>query len=152
MPPDGIPGESREVWVQLLKTINGLADGTMEWRNCFLATARGIGFETSVWELCVLVLRGSQQRYRGIIGVADDDLLVEETKSGSRQFLSWRNVSHLIVGKRERGNSAAETSCKQQMDPCALDSLPISRVWTLSLSEKGGRNNREMQTKLKKLP
>ena len=32
-PPDGVPGESREVWVQLLKTVNGLADGTREWRN-----------------------------------------------------------------------------------------------------------------------
>ena len=50
MPPDGVPGESREVWVQLLKTVDGLADGTREWRNCFLATARGLGFETSVLE------------------------------------------------------------------------------------------------------
>ena len=63
-----------EVWVQLLKTVNGLADGTREWRNCFLATARGIGFETSVLEPCVLVLRGSQQRYHGIIGVADEGI------------------------------------------------------------------------------
>ena len=48
MPPDGVPGASRDVWVQLLKTVNGLADGTRKWRNCFLATARGLGFETSV--------------------------------------------------------------------------------------------------------
>ena len=41
MPPDGVPGEPRDVWVQLLKTVNGLADGTREWRNCFLA-ARGL--------------------------------------------------------------------------------------------------------------
>ena len=74
MPPDGIPGKLREVWVQLLKTVSGLADGTREWRNCFLATARGIGFETSVLEPCVLVLRDSQQRYHGIIGVAVDDI------------------------------------------------------------------------------
>ena len=74
MPPDGVPGESREVWVQLLKTGNGLADGTREWRNCFLATARGLGFETSVLEPCVLVLRGSQQRYHGVIGVTVDDI------------------------------------------------------------------------------
>ena len=31
----GVPGEPREVWVQLLKT-NGLADGTRAWRTCFL--------------------------------------------------------------------------------------------------------------------
>ena len=74
MQPDGVPGESREVWVQLPKTVNGLADGTREWRNCFLATARGLGFETSVLEPCVLVLRGSQQRCHGIIGVAVDDI------------------------------------------------------------------------------
>ena len=46
MPPGRVPGESREVWVQLLKTVNGLVDGTREWRNCFLATARGLSFET----------------------------------------------------------------------------------------------------------
>ena len=73
MPPDGVPGEPREVWVQLLKTVNGLADSTREWRNCFHATARGLGFETSVLEPCVLVLRSSQQRYHGIIGLAVDD-------------------------------------------------------------------------------
>ena len=39
-----------------------------EWRNCFL------GFETSVLEPCVLVLRDTQQRYHGIIGVAVDDI------------------------------------------------------------------------------
>ena len=72
VPPDG--GEPREVWVQLLKTVNRLADGTREWRNCFLATARGIGFEASVLETCVVVLRGSQQRYHGFIGVAVDDI------------------------------------------------------------------------------
>ena len=41
MPPDGV---SRDVRVQLLKTVDGLADGTREWRNCFLATARRTGF------------------------------------------------------------------------------------------------------------
>ena len=73
MPPDGVPGEPRGVWVQLLETV-GLADGTREWRNCFLAAARGLGFETSVLEPCILVLRSSQQRYHGIIGVAIDDI------------------------------------------------------------------------------
>ena len=59
MPPDGVPGESRGVWVQLLKTVNELADGTREWRNCFLAAARCLGFETFVLEPCVLVLRNT---------------------------------------------------------------------------------------------
>ena len=74
MPPDGVPGESREAWVQLLKKVNGLADGTREWRNSFLVTAGGIGFETSDLEPCVLVLRSSQQRCLDIIGVAVDDI------------------------------------------------------------------------------
>ena len=74
MPRDGVPGVSRGVWVQLLKTVDGLADGTREWRNCFLAAARGLGFETSVLEPCVLVLRSTQQKYHGIIGVAVDEI------------------------------------------------------------------------------
>ena len=123
MPPDGIPGESREVWVQLLKTVNGLADGTREWRNCFLATARGLEVETSVLDPCVLVLKSSQQRYHGIIGVAVDDIA-----GGGDEV--WEQAQW------ERGNSVAERSCKQQMDLCALDSLPFSRVWTLCPSEK----------------
>ena len=45
----------------------GLADGTREWRNCSLATARGLNFETSV---CL----GAEQGYHGIIGVAVDDI------------------------------------------------------------------------------
>ena len=44
------------------------------WRNGFFATARGIGFETSVLDPCVLVLIDSQQRYHGIIGVANGDI------------------------------------------------------------------------------
>ena len=44
MPPDGVPGESRDVSVQLLKTVNGLADGTREWRNCFSCYSQRIGF------------------------------------------------------------------------------------------------------------
>ena len=101
MPPDGIRDESREAWVQVLKKVNGLADGTREWRNCFLVTARGIGFETSVLEPCVLVLRSSQQRYHGVLEWSTATLLVEEMKSGSRQFLSKRKVSHFDVGKWE---------------------------------------------------
>ena len=75
MPPDGVPGESRGVWVQLVKTVTGLADGTREWRNYFLAAARGLGFETSVLESCVLDKRSTQQKYHGIVGVAVDDIV-----------------------------------------------------------------------------
>ena len=39
--PDGVPGESRGIWVQLLRTVNGLTDGTREWRNCFLRSIEG---------------------------------------------------------------------------------------------------------------
>ena len=34
MPPDGVPGEPRNVWVLLLRTVSGLADGTREWTVC----------------------------------------------------------------------------------------------------------------------
>ena len=68
MLPDGVPGESRDVWVQLLKTLNGLGDGTREWRNCFLAAARGLGFERLCWNRVFLVLRGPQEGYPGING------------------------------------------------------------------------------------
>ena len=130
MPPDGLPGEPRGVWVQLLGTVSGLADCTREWRNCFLAAAGGLGFETSVLEPCVLVLRSTQQKYHGITGVAIDDIagggdvVWEQAISKLKQRFTF---GHWEVGK---GNSAVERWCKQQMDPCVLGSLVTSRVWT----------------------
>ena len=102
MPPNGVPDEPRDVWVQLLKTVNGLADRTREWRNCFLGTARGLGFQTSVLEPCFLVLRSPQQGYHGIIGVPST-LLVGETKTGNKPSASLKkNVSLSDTGKWER--------------------------------------------------
>ena len=137
MPPYGVPYESHEVWVQLLKTVNGLADGTREWRNCFLATARGLGFETSVLEPCVLVLRSTQQRYHGIIGVAVDDI----TGGGDEiweQAIFQTEDTFLVraLGSGTGEISVAERSCKQRVAPCVLGSLPISRTWTLCPSKK----------------
>ena len=102
MPPAGVPGESRGVWMQLLKTVNGLADGTREWRNCFLAAARGLGFETSVLEPCVLVLRKAQLKYYGIVRVAVDDIagggdgVWEQAISNLKQRFT---LGHREVGK-----------------------------------------------------
>ena len=35
MPPDGVPGKSRGVWVQLRKTVNRLADGHEKMEELF---------------------------------------------------------------------------------------------------------------------
>ena len=138
--------------MQLLKTVNGLADGTREWRNCFLATARGLGFETSVLEPCVLVLRGSQHKYHGIIGVTVNDIaggrdeVWEEAISKLKKRFTF---GHWEVGKETFRSRevvrAADGSMRVRQPACikSLDFVP---------SEKLGRNNREMQTRLKKLP
>ena len=101
--------------------------------NTGLASARGLGFETSVLELCVLVLRGSQQRYHGIVGVAVDvfagggDDVWEHAISKLKQRFTF---GHWEVGT---GNFAVVRWCRQQMDPCVLDSLLTSTAWTLCL-------------------
>ena len=114
--------------MKLLKTVNGLVDGTTEWRNCFLAAARGLGFETSVLEPCVLVLRSPQQGYHGIIGVAVDDI------AGGRDEVWEQAISkrkRFTFGHWEMGK---EKFCSQEVvqaadGPCALDSQLTSRVW-----------------------
>ena len=130
MPPKRVPGESREVWVQLLITVIRLADGTREWRNCFLATARELGFETSVLEKCVSVLRGSQQRYHVIIGVAVDDI------AGGRDEVWEQAISklkkrftfgHWEVGKRK--------FCRQVIVQAAAGSCAR---WTACLYQESG--------------
>ena len=93
MPPDGVTGESRDVWVQLLKTVFGLADGTREWRNCFLSAARGLEFQTSVLEPCAAFLWSTQQKYHGTVGC------------GRRRYCWWPELKqrftfgHWEVGK-----------------------------------------------------
>ena len=87
MPPAGVPGESR---------------GVREWKNSFLAAARGLGFETSVLEPCVLDLRSTQQKYHGVIGVAVDgvvgggDEVWEQAISKLKQCFTF---GHWEVGK-----------------------------------------------------
>ena len=138
MPPDGVPGESREVWVQLLKKVNGLADGT-RWRNCSLATARGVGFETSVLEPCVLVLRGSQQRYHGTIGLANGDI------AGGGHDVWEQTISELkkrlTFGRWEVGKE------KILWQRGCTSSRWIHACWTTCLFQESGfcasRNNEE---------
>ena len=129
MPPAGVPGESRGVWVQLLKTSNGLADGTREWRNCFLAAARGLGFETFVLEPCVLVLRNTQQKYHGIVEVAFDDIADGGDEVWEQAIFKLKQrvtFGHWEVGKGKFGSREVV-----QMDPWVLGSLLTSRAWTL---------------------
>ena len=123
MPHDGVPGEPR-VSVQLLKTVNGLAEGAREWRNCFLLAAKGLGFETSVLEV-------HNRDTMVSLEWPSTTLLLGETKSGNRPSRSLRNVSPSDTGTWKRENSAVELSHKHLMDPCASDSPPTSRVWTL---------------------
>ena len=123
MPPDGVPGEPRGVWVQLFETVNGLADGTREWRNCFLAAARGLGFETSVLEPCVLALRNTQQKYHGIVGVAVDDIagggdeVWEQAISKLKQRFAF---GHWEVGKR--------TLCSREVVHAADGSMRVGQT------------------------
>ena len=130
MPLSEVLGESRGVWVQLLKTAHGLAGGTREWRSCFLATPRGLGFETSVFEPCVLVLSSPQQGYHDIIGAAVDYIAGVGDEVWEEAITKVKNVSLSDTGKWERENSAVEESRRQLMDPCASGKRPASKIWT----------------------
>ena len=147
MPPDALPGESRGVWVQLLKTVNGLADGTREWRNCFLAAARGLGFETSVSEPCVLILRNTQQKYHGIVGVAVDDVagggdeVWEQAISKLKQRFTF---GHWEVRKGKL--------CSREVVQAADGLMRVGQPAHIKSLDFVERNNREMQTRLKKMP
>ena len=141
MPPDGVPREPPGVWVQLFKTVDGLADGVREWRNCFLAAARGLGFETSVLEPCVLVLRNTQRKWRGVVGVAVDDIAGggDEVWEQAISKLEQRSTfGHWEVGE---GNfcsrevvQAADGSMRVGL--CALGKLRKKQSGDANLSEK----------------
>ena len=119
MPPVGVPGEPRDVWVQLLKKVYGLADGTREWRNCLLA----------IRTVCF----GAEKATTGIPWYH---------WCGCRRHC-WRGTRSLGTVHQQRFTLehwevvkilAVEKSRKQLMDPCASGSLPISRVWISCLS------------------
>ena len=142
MPPDGIPGESREVWVQLFKKVHGLADDTRKWRNVFLATA--IGFETSVLEPCVLVLRDSQQRYHGILGMANSDI------SGGGHEVREQAISELkqrfTFGRWEVGNREVVQAADGSMrvgQPVFFKSLDFVPLGKMRKEQQGDANETE---------
>ena len=107
---------------------SGLADGTREWVDCFLATARELGFETSVLEPCVLVLRSPHQGYHGIFGVAVDDMAGVGDEVWELAITKLRK--RFTFGHWEVGE---EKFCSREVTPCGSGSQPTSRVWTLSL-------------------
>ena len=134
---------------------------SMDWlmaqesgRNCFLAAARGLGFETSVLEPCVLALRNTQQNYHGIVGVAVDDIagggdeVWEQAISKLKQRFRFRTLGS---GKSE--HFAVVRWCTQQMDPCVLGNPALHQEpglcapWEI---EKG--TIRRCQRERKKLP
>ena len=87
--------------------------------------------ETPVLEPCVLVLRNTQQKYHGIVGVAVDDIAGGGDEVWEQAISKLKQRFTLDTGKWERENSAVVRWCRQQMDPCVLDSLLTSRAWTL---------------------
>ena len=102
-------------WIQSLKTLNGLADGTREWRNCFLAAATHVVFETSVLEPCVLVLRSPQTGHHGIIGVAVGDIASGGGDVWEQAISELKQRPLLDTGNGAKGNSAVERSHRLQM-------------------------------------
>ena len=135
-----VPGEPRGVWVQLLKTVNGLADGTREWRNCFLAAARGLGFETSVLEPCVWVLRNTQQKWVAVDDIAGGGDEVWE------QAISKSNDSLSDTGKWERENFAVVRWCRpadgfmRVGQPAYIKSLDFAPLGKLRKEQSGDAN------------
>ena len=115
-------------WVQLLKKFKGLADGTREWRNGFLAAARGIGFETSRLGTVCSGTEGLTAK-DGDIARGGDEVWEQSFSELKKRFTFGR----WEVGK---GNSVAERLFKQQMDPCVLDNPSVPRVWISCLSGK----------------
>ena len=103
-------------WIQSLKTLNGLADGTREWRNCFLAAATHVGFETSVLEPCVLVLRSPQTGHHGIIGVAVGDIASGGDDVWEQAISELKQRPLVDTGNCAKGNSAGERSHRLQME------------------------------------
>ena len=67
----------------------------------FLAAARGLGFEKSVLEPCVLVLRDSQQRYHGILGMANSDIAGEGDEVWERAISELKK--RFTFGRWEEG-------------------------------------------------
>ena len=149
MQPDGVPGEPRDVWVKLLKTVNGLADGTRECRNCFFATARNLGFETSVLEPCVLVLRGSKQKYHGIIGVANGDIAGggdEVWKQAISELKKRFTFARWEVRKGEFGGREVVQAADGSMrvgQPVCLKSLVFAPLGRMRKEQSGDANETE---------
>ena len=116
--------------------------------NCFLAAARGLGFETSVLEPCVLVLRNTP-KHHGIVGVAVDDIagggdgVWEHSNSQLKQRF---NFGHWEVGKEKfccREVVQASDGSMRVGKPAFIKSLDFVPVGKLRKEQSGHANTSE---------
>ena len=112
----------------------------------FLAAARDLGFETTVLEPCVLVLRSTQQKYHGIIGVAVDDIagggdeVWEQAISKFKQRISF---GYWEVGKRKFCSREVIHTAEGSMragQPVYIKSLDFVPLGKLRKEQSGDAN------------
>ena len=112
----------------------------------FLATARGLGFDTSVLELCFLVLRSPQLGYHGLIGVAVDDIaggrdeVWEQAVSKLKQRFTF---GHWEVGKGKFCSREVVQAADGSMrvgQPACIKSLDFVLLGKLRKEQSGDAN------------
>ena len=95
----------------------------------------------------MLVLRNTQQKYHGIVGVAVDDIASVGDEVWEQAISKLKKRYHFrTLGSGEKGYSAVVRWCRQQMDPWETEKgaigscqyerkkLPCDRCWELSVT------------------
>ena len=79
-PPDGgIPGEDKDILIEVLTEVYGLISGPPAWRNTLISAFKELGFKRHPMAPCVAIMYekvgGVADQFSGLIVVETDDLL-----------------------------------------------------------------------------
>ena len=123
------------VWIQLLKTVYGLADGTREWRDCFLAEAKKVGFKPSVLEPCLLTIAENTGKYNRCLGVTVDDVAGGGGKAWQEamqklrtrfRFGKWEKRAGKFCGREVRQMDDGSIEVGQPSYAKHIDFIPVA--------------------------
>lgn len=136
LPKEGVPGQSSQDVVEILKTVYGLADAPRAWWFSFSNTLRQLGMKQSELDPCVFFWF-HEQELQGIIVLHVDDMVVggsgvfhERVISRLKQrypFKHWNVGEGMSLGKRLKQQEDFSIVCDQREYAEKVQTIPLTR-------------------------
>lgn len=136
IPKDGIPGQSSDDVVEVLKCVYGLVDAPRMWWQSFSRTLVGLGMKQSELDPCTFFWYANGE-LGGLICLHVDDMIIGgntefhevvlQPLRNRYPFKHWKKGSGMFLGKRLRQEADFSIICDQEEYGNKVSTIPISK-------------------------